>query len=226
MWPEYLFFQMKFWLLFPFLWLAISYKITLETQANTEDPSWLPFICFQPYSKLHLLPILLSSPPAFLKFSVGNYPSSHCCCCCSITKLCLALCDPMDCSTPGYPVHHQLLELTQTDVHKSQWYHPIISSSVAPFSSCPQSCPASGSFPIYQLFASGGQSIGASTSESVLPVNIQDWSPLGWTGWISLQSKGLSRVFSSTIVRKHQFFGTQPSLWSNSYVHMWLLEKP
>ena len=83
----------------------------------------------------------------------------------------------------------------------------------------PQSFPASGSFPMSQLFASGGQSIGVSALASVLPMNIQDWSPLGWTGWISLQSKGLSRVFSSTTVQKHQFFGTQLSLWANSHIH-------
>ena len=90
----------------------------------------------------------------------------------------------------------------------SQWCHPAMSSSVSPFSSCPQSLPVSGSFPTSQLFASGGQSIGASASASVLPMNTQDWSPLGWTGWISLQSKGLSRVFFNTTVQKHQFFGT------------------
>ena len=94
----------------------------------------------------------------------------------------------------------------------SQWCHPTISSSVIPFSSCPQSLPASGSFQMSQLFASGGQSIGVSASTSVLPMNTQDWSPLGWTGWISLQSKGLSRVFSNTTVQKHQFFGAQFSL--------------
>ena len=94
----------------------------------------------------------------------------------------------------------------------SQWCHPTISSSVVPFSSCPQSSPASGSFPMSQLFASGGQSIGVSASTSVLPMNTQDWSPLGWTDWISLQSKGLSRVFSNTTVQKHQFFGAQLSL--------------
>ena len=88
----------------------------------------------------------------------------------------------------------------------SRWCHPAISSSVVPFSSCPQSLTASGSFPMSQLFTSGGQSIGVSASASVLPVNTQDWSPLGWTGWISLQSKGLSRVFSNTTVQKHQFF--------------------
>ena len=108
----------------------------------------------------------------------------------------------------------------------SRWCHPAISSSVVPFSSCPQSLPASGSFPMSQLFASGGQSIRVSASASVLPMNTQDWSPLGWTGWISLQSKGLSRVFSSTIVLKHQFFGTQLSSQSNSHIHTWALEKP
>ena len=107
----------------------------------------------------------------------------------------------------------------------SQWCHPIISSSVVPFSSCLQSFPASGSFPMSQFFSSGGQSIGASASASVLPMNMQDWFPLRLSGLI-LQSKGLSRVFSSTIIQKHQFFGTQPSLWSNSRNHTWLLEKP
>ena len=94
----------------------------------------------------------------------------------------------------------------------SRWRHPTISSSVIPFSSCPQSFSASGSFLMSQFFASGGQSIGVSASTSVFPMNTQDWSPLGWTVWISLQSKGLSRVFSSTTVQKHQFFGTQLSL--------------
>ena len=94
----------------------------------------------------------------------------------------------------------------------SQWCHPAISSSVVPFSSCPQSPPASGSFQMSQLLTSGGQNIGVSASTSVLPMNTQDWSPLGWTGWTSLQSKGLSRVFSNTTVQKHQFFGAQLSL--------------
>ena len=93
----------------------------------------------------------------------------------------------------------------------SWWCHPAISSSVVPFSSCPQSLPASRSFPVSQLFTWGGQSIGVSASASILPMNTQDWSPLGWTGWISLQSKGLARVFSRTIVQKHQFLGTQLS---------------
>ena len=108
----------------------------------------------------------------------------------------------------------------------SQWCHPTISSSVILFSSCLQSFPASGSFPMSQFFASGGQSIGVSASVSVLPMHIQDWFPLGRTGWISLQSKGLSRVFSNTTVQKHQFFSTQLSSQSNSHIHTWLLEKP
>ena len=107
----------------------------------------------------------------------------------------------------------------------SQWYHPTISSSVITFSSCPQSFPASGSFPMSWLFASGGQSMGASALASVLPVNIHGWFPLELTGLISLLSKGLSRVFSSTAVWKHQFFGAHPSLWSNSHIHTRLLEK-
>ena len=106
------------------------------------------------------------------------------------------------------------------------WCHPAISSSVVPFSSWPQSLPASGSFPMSQLFASGGQSTGVSASTSVLPMNTQDWAPLGWTGWISLQSKGLSRVFSNTTVQKPQFFGAQLSSQSNSHIHTWPLEKP
>ena len=101
----------------------------------------------------------------------------------------------------------------------SWWCHPTISSSVVPFSFHLQFFPASGSFPMSRLFTSSGQSIGVSASTSVLPMNIQDWFPLGWTGWISLQSKGLSRVFSSTTVQMHQFFSAQLSLWSNSHFH-------
>ena len=106
------------------------------------------------------------------------------------------------------------------------WCHPAISSSVIPFSSCPQSLPASGSFPVSHLFTWGGQSIGVSASTSVLPVNTQGWSPFGWTGWISLQSKGLSRVFSNTTIQKHQFFSAQLSSPSNSHIHTWPQEKP
>ena len=130
----------------------------------------------------------------------------------SVTQSCPTLCDPMDCSTPDFPVHHQLPELTQTHVHRVggaiQQSHPLV-----PFSSCLQSFPASGSFPVSQFFTSGGQSIGASDSAWILPVNIQGWFPLGLTDLISLQSKGLSRIeFSSTTIWKHHFFSTLPSL--------------
>ena len=108
----------------------------------------------------------------------------------------------------------------------SQWCHPAISSSIVPFSSCPPSLPASGSFPMSQLFTWGGQSTGVSALASFLPKKSQGWSPSEWTGWISLQSKGLSRVFSNTTVQKHQFFGTQPSSQSNSHIHTWPLIKP
>ena len=124
---------------------------------------------------------------------------------CSVVSDSLRLREPQHarppCPSPTPGVHRNPCPL-------SQWCHPTISSSVIPFSSCLQSFPASGSFPMSQLFASGGQSIGVLASTSVLPVNSQDWSPLGWTGWISLQFKGLSRVFSNTTVQKHQFFGS------------------
>ena len=107
----------------------------------------------------------------------------------------------------------------------SQWCHPAISSSVTPFSSCPQSLPASESFPMSQLFASGGQSTGVSALASFLSKKSQGWSPSEWTGWVSLQSKGLSRVFSNTTVQKHQFFSAQLSSQSNSHIHKWPLEK-
>ena len=124
----------------------------------------------------------------------------------SVVQSCLTLWDPMNHSTPGLPVHHQLPESTQTHVcWVGDAIQTSISSSAIPFSSCPQSFPGSGSFQMSQLFASGGQSIGVSASTSVLPMNTQDWSPLGWTGWISLQSKGLSSIFSNTTVQKHQF---------------------
>ena len=107
-----------------------------------------------------------------------------------------------------------------------RWCHPAISPSVVPFSSCPQSLSASGSFLVRQLFTWGSQSIGVSASASVLPVNTQDWSPLEWTGWNSVQSKVLSRVFSSTTVQKHRFFSAQLSSQSNSHIHTWPREKP
>ena len=122
------------------------------------------------------------------------------------------------CPSPSPGVH--------SDSHpSSRWCHPAISSSVVPFSSCPQSLPASKYFPVSQLFAWGGQSTGASALASFLPKKSQGWSPSGWTGWISLQSKGLSRVFSNTTVQMHQFFGAHSSQ-SNSHIHTWPQEKP
>ena len=139
----------------------------------------------------------------------------------SVAQSCPTLCDPMNRSTPGLPVHHQLLEFTETHVHRvSDAIH------VFPFSSCPQSLPASESFPMSQLFAWGGQSTGVSALASFLPKKSQGWSPLEWTGWISLQPKGLSRVFSNTTVQKHQFFGAQPSSQSNSHIHTWPQDGP
>ena len=135
----------------------------------------------------------------------------------SVVQLCLILCHPMDCSKTGFPVHHQLPELAQTHVHRVsnaiQPSHPLSPCSPALNLSQHQSLPVS------QFFTSGDQSIGVSVSTSVLPMNIQEWFPLGLTGWISLQSKGLSRVFYSTTVQKHQFFGAQFSLWSLTSIH-------
>ena len=142
----------------------------------------------------------------------------------SVTQVCPTLCDPMNSSTPGLPVHHQLPEFTQTHIRQVgdaiQPSHPLLSPSPpAPNPSQHES------FPMSQLFTWGGQSIRVSALTSFLPKNTQDWSPLEWTGWISLQSKGLSRVFSNITVQKHQFFGAQLSSQSNSHIHTWPQEK-
>ena len=176
----------------------------------------------------------VESGPSRVKLPSANHWSSsefpgcflRLCFCCSGAQLCPTLCDPMDCSTPGLPVLHDLLELAQThSCPLSRWCHPTISSSVVPFSSCLQSFPASGSFQKSQFFTSGGQRIGVSASASVLLVllmNTQDWSPIDWLDL--LQYQGLSRVFYSTIVQRHQFFCTQPCLWSNLHICTWLPE--
>ena len=150
-------------------------------------------------------------------------PSSHislwtsaCCCYCSVAHSCPSLCNPVDYNMPGFPVLHHLPGFAQTQCPFSWRCHLTISSSVAPLLLRPQYFTASGPFPGSRLFPSSGQSIGASAS--VLPMNIQGWSPLGLTGSFSLLSKGLSRVFSSTTVWKHQFFSTQPCLRSNSHM--------
>ena len=142
----------------------------------------------------------------------------------SVTHLCPTLCNPMNHSTPGLPVHHQLPEFTQTQVHwvgdAIQPSHPLSS----PFPPSPNPSQHQGLFQWVNFSHEGGQNIGVSASASVLPMNTQDWSPLKWTGWISLQSKGLSRVFSNTTVQKHQFFCAQLSSQPNSHIHTWLLE--
>ena len=140
----------------------------------------------------------------------------------SVTQSCLTLCDPMDCSMPGFPVHHQILEHAQTHVHRvSDGHHYII--LCGPLLLLTSIFPSIRVFSQHHglFFTSGGQSVGISASASVLPMNIQDWFPLGLTGWISLKSKGLSRVFSNNTVQKHQFFDTQLSLCSNS--HIWYI---
>ena len=158
-----------------------------------------------------------------LEFGVNRY--TLLCYCCSITKLCLTL-------RPRGLQHAQLScpslspGACSNSCLLSRWCHPTISSSVIPFSSCLQSSPALRSFPMSQLLASDGQSIGASASASVLPVNIQGWFSLVLTGLISLLSKGLSRVFSSTTIWKYQFFGVQPSLRFNFHIWAWILETP
>ena len=143
----------------------------------------------------------------------------------SVAQSCLTLCNPMNRSTPGLPVHHQLPEVTQTHIHRVgdaiQPSHHLSS----PFPRAPN--PSQHQyFPMSQPFAWSGQSIGVSALASFLPKNTQGWSPSEWTGWMSLQSKGLSRVFSNTTVQKHQFFSAQPSSQSNSHIPTWRLEKP
>ena len=139
---------------------------------------------------------------------------------------CPTLCDRMDCSTPGFPVHHQLPELTQTHVH---WVADAIQPSHPLSSAAPPTLSLSQHQGLFKWVSSSHQVakvLDLQLPTSVLPMNTQDWSPLGWTGWISLKSKGLSRVFSNTTVQKHQFFSAQRSWLSNSHIHTWPLEKP
>ena len=149
------------------------------------------------------LEITLADPQVFWVYTCLDFSLFS-----SVTQLSPTLCDPMNCTMPGFPVHHHLLELAQTHVHQvgDTIQPPYLLLSV-PFSSCPESFPASGSFPMSQFFTSGGQSIRISASASVLPMNIQGWFPLGLTDLISLQSKRLSRVFSNSTVQKYQFLG-------------------
>ena len=145
--------------------------------------------------------------------------------CCSVTQSRPTLCNPMHCSTPCFPVLHYLPEFAQIEIHWAddtiQQFHPLL-----PLLFLPSIFPSIWSFPMSRLFASDNQSIGASASASVFPMNIHGWFPLGLTSLISLLSKGLSRGFSITTILKHQFFGGEPSLWPNSHIHTWPLEKP
>ena len=171
---------------------------------------------------LHLIPQPLTTHPPI---SVITALSKVTCCCCSVTQSCLTLCDPMDCSTPGpCPSPSPKVCLSSCPLH--QWCYPAISPSDSLFSFCPQSLPASGTLPMSWLFASGDQNTGASASASVLPMSIPGWFSSRLTGLISLLAKGLSGVFSSTTVWRHQFFGALPSLLSSSYHHVWLLGRP
>ena len=163
--------------------------------------------------KVDLLSSLSASATLFL-VAVG---------CCSVAQSCPNLCNPMDCSTSGFPVIHYLLELAQTHVH---WVGDAIQPSHPLLSLSPPAFNLSQHQGLFQWVSSLHQVVGASASASVLPMNIQGWFPIGLTDLLSLLSKGLSRVFSSTIVWKHQFFGAQPSLWSNCHIRTWLLEKP
>ena len=190
---------------------------------KTWDPHRTTELVLEPRNQTPLpyLSVTIFYPGAVREYSFRKVQFS------SVTQSCPNLCDPMNTSTPGLPVHHQLLEFTQTHIHRvSDTIQSVISSSVVTFSSCPQSLPASQSFPMSQLFTWVGQSARVSALASVLPRKSQGWSPSEWTGWISLQSKRLSRVFSNTILQTHQFFGAHLSSQSNFLIHTWLLEKP
>ena len=185
-----------------------------------QDPFWIPkfrrAVCSLSMSSIQALFIWISKEKYFIHIQFSSVQSlSHVC---SLLPHESQHARP-PCPSPSPRVH-------SNSRPSSWWCHPAILSSVIPFSSCLQSLPVSESFPMSQLFAWGGQSTGVSALASFLAKNTQDWSPLEWTGWMSLQSKGLSRVFSNTTVQKHQFFGTQLSSQSNSHIHTWPLEKP
>ena len=205
--------------------------MTQTTKRESGLKIWLVFKVLCKSTRIHVL-CHLKSRDSICQAESSRIVSS-------VTQSCPTLCNPMNCSTPGFPVHHQLESQHArlpcpsptpgghpNSSPSSQWCHPAISSSVIPFPSCPQSHPAPGSFPMSQLFAWGGQSTGVSALASFLPENTQGWSPSEWTGWIPLQSKGLSTVFSNTTVQKHQFFSAQPSSQSSSHIHTWPQEKP
>ena len=175
-------------------------------------------LCICSGSPYHYSGLRSDQPQCFCFYDLGLWWSLSSCC--SVAQSCSSLCDPMGCSTPGFPVLHCFLEFAQIHVH---WVSDAIQPSclLSTFSSCPQSFPTSGSFQMSWLFTSRGQNIGVSAS--FLPINIQGWFPFRWIGWVSLQSKGPSRVFSSITVWKHQLFGPQPSLLCLVLVSSWPL---
>ena len=184
----------------------------LHWQARLSCPSLSPRVCsthvhWLNYAIQIFNPLLHPSPPQFSNSVMSNFLHTH-----------VLQHARLSCPSPTLGAY-------SNSCPSHQWCHPTISFSAISFSSHLQSFPASGSFQMSRFFTTGGQSIGVSASASVLPMNIQDWFPLGWTGWIFLQSKGLSRVFSNTTDQKHQFFGAHLSLQSNSHIHRWLLEK-
>ena len=183
---------------------------------STQDCMWIWWTCWHNYVSFPLHGRILQSGSFSSKW--GTVQFSH-----SVVSDSLW---PHELLHARLPCPSPTPEAYSNSCPLSWWCHPTIAFSVIPFSACLQSFPASASFRVSQFFTSGGQNIAVSASASVLPMNIQDWSSLGWTGWVSLQSKGLSRVFSNTTVQKHQFFDAQLSLWSNSNIHTWLLEKP
>ena len=190
--------------------------LTVVTMLYITSPEFFITGSLYVFGQLHPFPLLLMRDSE----SESESPSVHFS---SVAQSCPTLCDQW------IAARQASLSITNSrsllnSCPSSRWYHPAISSSVVPFSSCPQTLPSE-SFPMSQLFAWGGQRIGVSALAWVLPMNTQDWSPLGWTGWISLQSKGLSRVFSNTTVQKHQFLSTQSSSQSNSHIHTWPQEK-
>ena len=204
-WIEFPVLYSRFSLVICFIYSSVYMSIPIHS--THPFPLWYPYIC----SLCLCLYFYFANKFSSVQFS------------CSVVSASLR---PHESQHTRPPCPSQTPRVYSNSCPLSRWCHPTISSSVVPFSSCPQSLPASGSFPMSQLFTSGGQSIEVSASASFLPMNTQDWSPSGWTGWISLQSKGLSRVFSNTTVQKHQFFGTQLSSQSNSHIHTWSLEKP
>ena len=211
----------------PFIWTYIvSIKTLLFIWAPLCAKHFTYSIAFNPYNHPAVNSPIIPFDRWKKPWNSRRLSCCYYCCCCSVAKLYLTLWDPTNCSTPGFPVLHHLLEFAQTYVH---W----VGDAIQPSHPLPPPSPPGFNLSQHQGLFQGvsfsrqvAKVLGVSASASVLPMNIQDWFPLGLIGLISLLSKGLSRVCSSNTVQKHQFFGSQPSLWSNSHIHTWLLEKP